>query len=70
MQPTQMSSFDPRAARRTLALVSAAVVCSVLSGSMPNIALPLIGRDLQVESARLGWLVTGYLLHLGTERAG
>ena len=32
---------------------------------MPNIALPLIGRDLQVEPARLGWLVTGYLLVFG-----
>ena len=65
MQTTQPGSFNPRAARRTLVLVSAAVVSSVLSGTMTNIALPLIGRDLNVEPARLGWLVTGYLLVFG-----
>src|SRR5918997_2574159 len=71
MTPMQMqaiaqpASFDPRAARRTLALVSAAIISSVLSGTMANIALPQIGRDLQVEPARLGWLVTGYLLVFG-----
>lgn len=65
MQTTQPSSFDPRAARRTLVLVSVAVVSSVLSGTMTNIALPLIGRDFNVEPARLGWLVTGYLLIFG-----
>ena len=65
MQTTQSSSFDPRTARRTLVLVSAAIVCSVLSGTMTNIALPLIGRDFNVEPARLGWLVTGYLLVFG-----
>ena len=61
----QPTSFDPRAARRTLALVSAAIISSVLSGTMANIALPQIGRDLQIEPARLGWLVTGYLLVFG-----
>ncbi len=38
---------------------------SVLSGTMVNVALPLIGEDLAVEPARLGWLVTGYLLVFG-----
>jgi MFS family permease len=65
MQTTQASSFDPRAARRTLMLVSVAVVSSALSGTMTNIALPVIGRDFNVEPARLGWLVTGYLLIFG-----
>jgi len=65
MQTSQPGAFDARAARRTLALVSVAIVCSVLSGTMTNIALPLIGRDLQVEPARLGWIVTGFLLVLG-----
>jgi EmrB/QacA subfamily drug resistance transporter len=65
MQTTQPSAVDPRVARHTLVLVSAAIVCSVLSGTMTNIALPLIGRDLNVEPARLGWLVTGYLLVFG-----
>lgn len=65
MQTPQGGAFDARAARRTLALVSVAIVCSVLSGTMTNIALPLIGRDLQVEPARLGWIITGFLLVLG-----
>lgn len=64
MQKTQ-TTFDPRAARRTLMLVAAAIVSSVLAGTMTNIALPLIGRDLQIEPARLGWLVTGFLLVFG-----
>src|SRR5687768_12215414 len=65
MQTPQPGAFDARAARLTLALVSVAIVCSVLSGTMTNIALPLIGRDLQVEPARLGWIITGFLLVLG-----
>jgi MFS transporter, DHA2 family, metal-tetracycline-proton antiporter len=65
MQALHPSSFNPRAARRTLVLVSVAVVGSVLSGTMTNIALPVIGRDFNVEPARLGWLVTGYLLVFG-----
>jgi DHA2 family metal-tetracycline-proton antiporter-like MFS transporter len=65
MQTTQPSSFDPCTARRTLVLVSVAVLSSVLSSTMINIVLPLIGRDLNVEPARLGWLVTGYLLVFG-----
>lgn len=65
MQTPPAASFDPRAARRTLVLVSAAILSSVLSGTMTNIALPLIATDLNIEPARLGWLVTGYLLVFG-----
>ena len=64
MQPYE-TSFDPRAARRTLLLVAAAIVSSVLAGTMTNVALPLIGQSLGIEPARLGWLVTGYLLVFG-----
>jgi EmrB/QacA subfamily drug resistance transporter len=32
---------------------------------MVNIALPAIGRGLGVEPARLGWVITGYLLVFG-----
>jgi MFS transporter, DHA2 family, metal-tetracycline-proton antiporter len=65
MQTTEPGSYDPRAARHTLILVCAAILASVLSGTMTNIALPLIGRDLDIEPARLGWLVTGFLLLFG-----
>lgn len=65
MTTTTTSAFGARAARRTLILVSTAILSSVLSGTMTNIALPSIGRDLAIEPARLGWLVTGYLLVFG-----
>ena len=60
-----LETFDERAARRTLLLVVAAIVSSVLAGTMTNVALPLIGTSLGIEPARLGWLVTGYLLVFG-----
>lgn len=65
MRTPPSEAFDPRAARRTLVLVSAAILSSVLTGTMTNIALPLIASDLNIEPARLGWLVTGYLLVFG-----
>lgn len=49
----------------TLILICLAVFFSVLNGTMVNVALPVIGRDLGVEEARLGWVVTGYLLVFG-----
>ncbi len=60
-----LETFDERAARRTLLLVVAAIVLTVLAGTMTNVALPLIGTSLGIEPARLGWLVTGYLLVFG-----
>lgn len=50
---------------QTLLVVCAAVFTSVLNGTMTNVALPRIGEDLRVEQARLGWIVTGYLLMFG-----
>lgn len=50
---------------RTLIVVCAAVFGSVLNGSMVTVALPVIGEELLVEQARLGWIVTGYLLVFG-----
>lgn len=39
-----------------------AVFFAVLTGTMVNAALPVIGEDLGIEPARLGWIITGYLL--------
>ncbi len=49
----------------TLLTVCAALFVSVLNGTMLNVSLPVIGEDLGVEPARLGWIVTGYLLVFG-----
>lgn len=51
--------------RATLLVVCASVFFSVLNGTMTNVALPVIGEDLSVEPARLGWIITGYLLVYG-----
>ena len=50
---------------RTLLVVCSALFFSVLNGTMVNVALPVIGEELSVETARLGWIVTGYLLVFG-----
>ena len=47
---------------RVLAVVCAAVFLSVLNGSIVNVVLPVIGQDLVVEPALLGWVVTAYSL--------
>ena len=43
-------------------VVCAAVFFSVLNASIVNVTLPTIGRDLEVEPDRLGWVITAYLL--------
>jgi EmrB/QacA subfamily drug resistance transporter len=47
---------------RVLAVVCAAIFLSVLNGSIVNVVLPVIGQDLAVEPALLGWVVTAYSL--------
>ena len=47
---------------RVLAVVCAAIFLSVLNGSIVNVVLPVIGQDLVVEPALLGWVVTAYSL--------
>lgn len=47
---------------RVLAVVCAAVFLSVLNGSIVNVVLPVIGQELVVEPALLGWVVTAYSL--------
>ena len=48
-----------------LALISTAQLMVVLDGTITNIALPYIGRDLDVTQANLSWIVTGYALAFG-----
>lgn len=57
----------PRHANAALALV---LICSaqlmvVLDSTIANIALPFIGRDLDIVGTNLSWIVTGYALAFG-----
>ncbi len=58
----------PAANRRrwfALALLCAASFMTVLDGSIVNVALPEIGRELHFSAGGLQWVVTGYALSFG-----
>ena len=55
----------PRRPWAVLALALAAQVLVVLDISVVNTAMPTIGRDLQLASSDLQWMVTAYLLLSG-----
>lgn len=63
--PQAPPATPPASPLPTLIVICLAVFFSVLNGTMVNVALPVIGRDLGIEAARLGWVVTGYLLVFG-----
>ena len=48
-----------------LVVISIAQLMVVLDGTITNIALPYIGRDLDITQANLSWIVTGYALCFG-----
>ncbi|WP_028636253.1 MFS transporter [Nocardioides sp. URHA0032] len=49
-----------------LVLISVAQLMVVLDGTIVNIALPFIQHDLDIETANLRWVVTGYALAFGS----
>ena len=49
-----------------LVLISIAQLMVVLDGTIVNIALPYIQHDLDIASANLRWVVTGYALAFGS----
>lgn len=48
-----------------LVLISVAQLMVILDATIANIALPYIGRDLDIGQANLSWIVTGYALAFG-----
>jgi len=48
-----------------LVLISVAQLMVVLDGTITNIALPYIGKDLHIDAENLQWIVTGYALAFG-----
>lgn len=65
------STVEPAADRTganhswALVLICVAQLMVVLDGTIANIALPYIGRDLSIGDASLQWIVTGYALAFG-----
>jgi len=49
-----------------LVLISVAQLMVVLDGTIVNIALPFIEHDLDISTANLRWVVTGYALAFGS----
>ena len=49
-----------------LVLISVAQLMVVLDGTIVNIALPFIQHDLNIATANLRWIVTGYALAFGS----
>jgi len=60
---------DPAAAERrkwlALMLLAVAQFVVVLDASITNVALPSIGRDLEISQENLAWVVNGYTLVFG-----
>lgn len=63
------SSAEPSAHSRrrwlTLGFLALAQFLVVLDASIVNIALPVIGSELHMDSARLAWVITAYVLPFG-----
>jgi EmrB/QacA subfamily drug resistance transporter len=57
----------PRSSRRWLALsiLALAQFLVVLDASIVNIALPVIGRQLSMDTTALAWVITAYVLAFG-----
>lgn len=64
---TAPKSAAPRARRRWLALTVLALAqfVVVLDASIVNIALPSIGRQLDLDTTALAWVITAYVLPFG-----
>jgi EmrB/QacA subfamily drug resistance transporter len=59
---------QPKAGQRlglALVLISIAQLMVVLDATIANIALPFIGKDLDITGINLTWIVTGYTLVFG-----
>jgi MFS family permease len=61
-----MSSLDTQSHKnRALALLALAQFMIVIDASITNVALPTIGRDLDITQTDLSWVVNAYTLTFG-----
>lgn len=56
----EIAGLPPGPRRLAMTAVIIAVVISVFSGIVPNIALPTIAREFRIDSAASVWVVTAY----------
>lgn len=63
----ERQTTTPRSSRRWLALMILALAqfLVVLDASIVNIALPVLGDQLQMDTAALAWVITAYVLPFG-----
>src|ERR671916_937547 len=50
------------AVRPLLAVILSAVFVSVMTQSLINVVVPVIGEDFGASEGQVGWVITGYLL--------
>ncbi|MFI6817008.1 MFS transporter [Nonomuraea sp. NPDC050328] len=60
-----MASTTPRSRRLALMVLSAAMLMTILDGSIVTVAMPAIQRDLDFSPAGLSWTVNAYLIAFG-----
>lgn len=67
LTPSTTSAAAPRSRRRWLALsiLALAQFLVVLDASIVNIALPVLGQQLAMDTAALAWVITAYVLAFG-----
>jgi len=53
---------DRVAVRSLLAIILSAVFVSVMTQSLINVVVPVIGEDFEASEGQVGWVITGYLL--------
>lgn len=52
----------PSSERRVLSIIVCVVFLAVMSGTMVNVSLPIVGQHFQTTESVYGWLVTGFTL--------
>ncbi len=63
---TDEVAFDSAAGRWVLAVAVLGSAMAFLDGTVVNVALPDIGRDLDASTSALQWMLNGYLLTLAS----
>jgi MFS family permease len=66
MPPDQQLAYKSSAGRWVLAVAVLGSGMAFLDGTVVNVALPTIGRDLNAETSSLQWTINGYQLSLAS----
>jgi EmrB/QacA subfamily drug resistance transporter len=66
MPPEQQLAYKSSAGRWVLAVAVLGSGMAFLDGTVVNVALPTIGRDLNADTSSLQWIINGYQLALAS----